>query len=129
MKVVLSTIFQKLQSFFSFQWEPREEPRGHRLLLVQFRPGISFEAAPEEVSGRIELYWYLGYQVKTETAREEIPDGRICKVSYWNAGRLESQEYWRIRVEYVEKKSISIEKIPQIYFSTLLYDCNNIDCS
>lgn len=124
MRAILDTISQGVKSFFSSR-QKRDSPRDLLLMLVELPCYTSTEYLPQVVKDRVLLHRYLGYRVQIKPAQAEIPDGYICRVSCWNAGQLEYQEYLKTQVECVEKTRIVVERISPPIPTLLSIDPDN----
>ena len=120
------SIFQRMLSFFSWS-RKQSEPVDERYSLFELRQDAYSFFVLSEVRSHIQLYQLLGYQVKEALLNREIPDEYIGVVSCWHGKILVSQEYLKIQVEYVEKKSLVGLKIPpSTEAEPFLYDQHNI---
>lgn len=126
-KVLPGRFFQAIASVFSSQGAPREASRGALEMLVQLHPNTSVGAFLAAANDRVELYRYIGYRLQIAEGIEGIPDGCICRVSCFDAGKLIYQEHWKKQVKYVEKTHIESERLSRPWQETPVIDpCNTL---
>lgn len=108
--MILKKSFQKNWSVFECLLQHHASPclpEAH----FEIHPQISDEHVREALNNHIRLYSLLGFQVTTQLSKEEMPAECICVLTVRRGGKLEYRRCLKIRVEYVAKKTVYVEKI------------------
>lgn len=99
---ILSSIFDKIKSFFSWG-QLQEQAPSLLLVLYEVRPETIFSFFQEEMINHIALMQRAGFLIKVEVLTEQIPDEYIGRLSVWCEGILESPRHWLLPQGYFDR--------------------------
>lgn len=105
-KEMHNNIFQRIMSSFSNLWVPLGQASDSLLVHFELRYEMLDMRALRVLNDRKRLLLRAGFQVTEKELQEQISPEYIGRVSYWNEGKLESQNYLQIQVKYIEKMRI-----------------------